>query len=247
MHDAESRLDTHDVAIPLLHATDTLGLDCGVKRCMRFLLLSPTCASDKDITATLSRIHHFASLTGGIDVALILILELPLGTTSQQPSVEAQASNAAGVHAYAKLQAELLALVDMPSIPVLPLLTVSGLPELLRTYTQQRNGPKKDQTVIRPMLSSIDLLKQCTTDPPLPSLAVNLATDTFRSLAHLSAESNRIKAVGSESVELGQPWASSNESDHSEAEGGFAVLREQLGEGVVMSMVDYWAEEWAAD
>ncbi|KAH0397307.1 hypothetical protein KCU89_g8415, partial [Aureobasidium melanogenum] len=81
------------------------------------------------------------------------------------------------------------------------------------------------------------MLAHCTTDPPLPSLAVNLATDAFSSLSNIAQAAVPYDFKGA---------ASSDDSSQSHP-GPFSVLEEQLGLEVVANMVDFWVTEWVIE
>lgn len=63
---AESKLDTHDVNLPLPSPKDAPG-----SRYLRFILLS---SADHDVTAIHQRIERLENLSGGCDAALVWFL-----------------------------------------------------------------------------------------------------------------------------------------------------------------------------
>ncbi|GAB7356702.1 hypothetical protein MBLNU459_g7409t2 [Dothideomycetes sp. NU459] len=252
----ESQLDTHDIALKLPRR------DKPVTSTLCFLLLSPTSVLS-DLDATLTRIEHFASLTGGLNIAMVLLLSSPSrssssssSSTTHTPAATATDPHPAepdpllGQHSYAQLQATLLSRPDLPWIPILPLARVAGLPSLLQSYAGSvgRGPPAPPE----PGARSLDLLAQCTVEAPLSPLARDLASDVFRSLAELAGAATAVVAAAA--VEGGREiggWASPSFSVPSDRTRGarkaFEVLREQVGDEVVEGMLEFWAGEWIAD
>jgi hypothetical protein len=84
--------------------------------------MAPSWTLESNLPNTLDRIHRFASLTGGQDLATVFLLNPP--KTSSFISVKDLTSAGSdpeagtkGVLAYAKLQASLLSRSDIPHIP----------------------------------------------------------------------------------------------------------------------------------
>lgn len=157
------------------------------------------------------------------------------------------------MHAYAKLQAELLVRSDIPNLSILPLHTLADLPTLLKSTTDavNRRLPHTKTLPTKP-LHAAELLEYCTTDPPLPSLAVNLATDIFPSLRALVLEATALKAskAGVEESEEQMRWMESGGTSVSlrdELQPGLAVMRGQVNDAVVDGMVEFWEDEWAVE
>ncbi|TKA77031.1 hypothetical protein B0A49_02314 [Cryomyces minteri] len=70
----ETTLSTHDIAFPLpLRAAQPPTLASPPRRLL-FLLLTPSTVTPTTLPATLTRIQHFASLTGGTDIAIVFLL-----------------------------------------------------------------------------------------------------------------------------------------------------------------------------
>lgn len=240
----ESQLGTHDIELPILQGNDETE-----KRLLRYLLLSPNSIMDTNLAATLLRIQHFVSLTGGADIAIVILLSLASVSTTVKASAQPDKENIDGVYAYAKLEAELFSLVDMPNIPTLPLANISGLVALLKTHAEglaQHQPEKKPSFGVR----TIDFLEQCTIDPPLCPLAVRLTTDNFPSLRALAAEAIALKDAKAATDHGPRLWTSSSSDLGSladEVQPGFTELRTQLPEEIVQAMVAFWEEEWAVE
>ena len=73
----ENRLETHDLAIPLSASLDTNTSNAEPTRELRVLLLAPSWTLEASLPSTLDRLHHFASLTGGQDLAIVFLLNPP--------------------------------------------------------------------------------------------------------------------------------------------------------------------------
>ena len=70
---AETRLDTHDIAVPLGAAVATRPAHSTSARQLRVLLFSSSATDDETLPATMERIDRFVSLTGGWTSSLRLL------------------------------------------------------------------------------------------------------------------------------------------------------------------------------
>ncbi|KAG9688050.1 hypothetical protein KCU95_g14498, partial [Aureobasidium melanogenum] len=198
--------------------------------------------SEERISATVQRIQHFVALTGGLDIAIILSLSASKPFSSAKDLLYAsEIDGMDGVQSYARLQAELMTRTELIWVPILPLAKADGIVELIKTHAQSISRPKpKPSSASRP----VDMLAHCTTDPPLSSLAVNLATDTFSCLRNL-AQAATTHNASSSSRDYGDV-VSSDDSLHS-LPGSFNVLEGQVDPEIVANMVDFWVMEWAIE
>lgn len=248
---AEDQLDTHHVAIMMPPAPAQDSTASSKKRFLRFLLLSANSTTDPNFAATLLQIQHFASLTGGADIAIIMLLHPAPAIVSARSMAKSHdssphISNISGVQAYVRLEVELFNLTDLPHIPILPLAKVEGLRHLLISHAQGMSRPVRESAR---QVTAGELLEYCTLDPPLSPLAVNLVTDVFSSLAELAAEATAIRR-GDASTSLSSELNALQSSDGGSLDDlvcpGLAELKAQLDPDVVKAMVEFWEEEWAA-
>lgn len=149
------------------------------------LLLSPSIASHPTWEATLQRIHRFAHLSVE-PAAVVFLLRVPRDTRFQSARQLADEGinsggddGAGGVFAYTKLQTELMSRTDIPYIPILPLSTPEGLPDLLKKHVTILTHPPAHSPH---SATSLDLLQLCTLHQPLPPLTASYISDTFGSL-----------------------------------------------------------------
>lgn len=239
----ENQLSTHDLCIPIPTLPGRHGRD------LRLLLLSPGSMLGTSMSQTLERIQHFSSITGGIDTAIVFLLESRQAFVSarQVSSTVAGTSSSEGAHSYAKLQAELIQMPEASSTPILPLANLDDLCMFVKTYLHGlgRVTPKAASTT-----RSVDLLPFCSADPPLSQFAVNITTDTFQSLSDLAttiAHANRRRSQ--DTNEEPAQWLSSDETTR--ADDGdlarLAMIREQVGDDVLNGMIEFWADEWVVE
>lgn len=146
-----------------------------------------------------------------------------------------------GMRSYARLQEELMTRTELTWVPILPLVKLDDIVELIKTHAQSISRPKpKPSSALLPL----DMLGHCTFDPPLPSLAVNLATDAFSTLSNVAQAA--ITRNTSSSLHNFRDVASSDDSLQSHLD-PFSVLEEQLGPEIVGNMIDFWVTEWAIE
>ncbi|KAG9590358.1 hypothetical protein KCU77_g9810, partial [Aureobasidium melanogenum] len=238
----ESLLESHDIALPIPDFPKTVPKTKS-KRTLRLLLLSPNNMSEERLPDTIARIQHFVALTGGLDVAIILSLSASKPFSSAKTLLNAtEIGGMDGVHSYARLQAELMTRTELAWVPILPLAKLDGIVELIKSHAQSISRPKsKPSSALRP----VDMLAHCTDDPPLPSLAINLATDAFSSLSNI-AQAAVNHDTSSSSLHDFRGAASSDDALQSHP-GPFSVLEQRLGLDILANMVDFWVTEWAIE
>ena len=259
----DNRLETHDLAIPLPASKNTNTNNAEPTRELRVLLLAPSCTLEAALPNTLDRVHHFASLTGGQDLAIVFLLNPP--KTSSFISVKDITSNDSdpdadtkGVLAYAKLQASLLSRSDIPHIPILPLASVEGLPDLLtKTIAALSRKPQQTPASATPF----GMLQLSTTEPPMDRQTAYFATDCFADLRQLAeactepaaepTSSSSSFGMGGDSFsqsstggQLGYMGAASQ--GHG-AEEGLRHLRGLVGEERYAELVEFWLDEWVVE
>jgi hypothetical protein len=212
------------------------------KRLLRLLLLSPNNMSEERLSATIERTQHFIALTGGLDVAIVLSLSTSKPFSSAKDLLSApELQGMEGLCSYALLQAQFMTRPELAWVPILPLARLDGIVELIKTHAQSISRPKpKPSSAIRPL----DMLAHCAYDPPLPPLAVNLASDVFSSLSDVAQAA--LAHYGDPAVHDSGGVTSSDDSLLSDRY-GFTVLKEQLDTEVIKSMVDFWVGDWSVD
>lgn len=232
-----------------------------VSRHLRLLLLSASDVADAKLADTILRLQHFVSLTGGQDLAIVFLLSRP--AESSFVSSKALASSTSntndgvdGVYAYAKLQAELANHDEILTIPILPLATLSDLANLLKKHAEAltRSSPRPAQRT-----ASIDLLGQCTSNPPMPQETVFYLSDIFPNLAELASACTTVTSAPNSSSPSARAaaWQSQDSAVYdlglgmstqsSESGGRVRRLRDLVGREKMGEIVDFWAEEWTAD
>lgn len=198
----------------------------------------------------LDRIQHFTALTGGRDLAIIFLLNPPPAKAFvSAKSLDSQQSendrSVNGIHAYTKLQAEMMNHAQIPHVPILPLASIDGIARLLQTHVASLTRTVQP---LPPLVNSFDLLMQCTVEPMTQQTAF-LLSDLFPTLRELSfACSSITSAPNSSSPSTGVPgFEASTQSFNPEATGKLKVLRDLVGEQACRHTVDFWKEEWTID
>jgi hypothetical protein len=225
--------------------------------------MAPSWTLESNLPSTLDRIHRFACLTGGQDLAIVFLLNPP--KTSSFISVKdlTSASSASeagtkGVLAYAKLQASLLPRGDIPHIPILPLASLEGLPALLTKYaTALSRTPQR----VPASTSPFEMLQLSTTEPPMDRQTAYFATDCFTSLRDLAMVCTEpVAEPTSSSPSFGADRGAASQAgfagyhgllgnahrEHDAAE-RLRQLRELIGEQHYTELVEFWLEEWTVD
>lgn len=257
----ESSLVTHDLAIPL---PTPLGSIKGANRTpeLRLLLLAPSSVSDSNLSGILDRIHRFAALTGGQNLAIVFLLNPPIASTLVTvKDLTANYSNRAtdinGVIAYARLHAALLPRQDIPHVPILPLATVEGLPELLKNHVDTIS---RNVQLLAPATTPFELLHLCTTEPPMDRQTAYFVTDckeSLRELATICALSLNSSGSHSDGSLLGASKASGLNRDGSSDSQGIGydlramdhlrTLRDLVGDDRCREIVDFFGREWVVE
>lgn len=225
--------------------------------------MAPSWTLDPALPNTLDRIHHFASLTGGQDLAIVFLLNPP--KTSSFISVKDLTSvdsdtdaGTKGVLAYARLQASLLSRSDIPHIPILPLASVEGLAGLL-TKTIAALSRTRHHTSAS--TTPFGMLQLSTTEPPMERQTSYFATDCFANLRELAVactepttelnlSSPSFGADGSAFSQFsagGQLVNIGTASQGRGAEEGLRQLRDLVGEQRYTELVEFWLDEWVVD
>jgi hypothetical protein len=261
--DKENRLEHHDLVIPLPTSPNTNTNNAERTRELRVLLLAPSWTLEAALPNTIDRIHHFASLTGGVDLAIVFLLNPPkmssfisvkdLTSTDSDPDAGTK-----GVLAYAKLQASLLSRSEIPHISILPLASVEGLPGLLtKTMAALSRKPQHTPTYTTPF----SMLQISTTEPPMDRQTAYFATDCFANLRELAEACTKPAAepsssspsfgIGgsalSQSSVGGQLGYIGTASQGRGTEGGLRQLRSLVGEERYNELVEFWLDEWVVE
>lgn len=259
----ESRLETHDLAIPLSAPTNTNTKYVKPTRELRVLLLAPSWTLEAALPNTLDRIHHFASLTGGQGLAIVFLLNTPktcsfisvkdLTSTESDPEV-----GTTGVLAYAKLQASLFSRSDIPHIPIFPLASVDVLQGLLlKTIAANSRKPQKTPASTTPF----GMLQLSTTEPPMDRQTSYFATDCFADLRELAVTCTEPAAELTSTLPSfdmgGNSFSQSSAgeqggyvgtaSQRHGTEAGLRQLRGLVGEERYPELVEFWLDEWVVE
>ncbi|ROW14864.1 hypothetical protein VPNG_03782 [Cytospora leucostoma] len=162
MH-AESKLDTHDVNLPLPSPRNAPGT-----RYLRFILLSSV---DHDVPTRQQRIERLEALSGGSDAAVVWLMENGGDATSS----------------FMRFQ---LSLLDKFEIPLVPLQAIEDLPSTLRKFhrtflqsdatTRQSHTRTAADSAVKLLLPYSGLL------PPLREHSVNVLSDLTIGFADLA-------------------------------------------------------------
>ncbi|KAK5120359.1 hypothetical protein LTR85_006298 [Meristemomyces frigidus] len=271
----ESQLSTHDVSIPLSAVVDSRTGNALSTRHLRLLLLSRSAVAETKLDDTIKRIQHFASLTGGQDLAIVFLLAAPpAGSTfvsAKQLAVDTSSATASnddteGVYAYTRLQAVLVNHADIPNLPILPLADLEGLAALLKkhvaNFTRARTPQAQGTTAVA---TPFELLQVCTANPPMSQQTAYVLSDLFANIKELaeactsvtsapnssspSARAAALAGLGGVSSQMDDPYGpSTQETGLSDgAQGKLKKLRDLVGEQQCMDVVDFWREEWTVD
>jgi hypothetical protein len=163
-------LITHDLVIPIVPSEKI------ETRHLRCVLVTPSSVSNDKIQSTLDRIEHLASITGGVSIAIILLLSSPQGSEPTDPT---------GVCAYSTLSSALFSQADIASVPILPVNDAASIPEVIQAFM---NGLKKgrEAAVAAPSVRPIEVLPYCSTTQ-LDQHSTFLLTDVFESVKDMAA------------------------------------------------------------
>jgi hypothetical protein len=225
--------------------------------------MAPSWTMESNLPNTLDRIHRFASLTGGQDLAIVFLLNPP--KTSSFISVKDLTSAGSdpeagtkGVLAYAKLQASLLPRSDIPHISILPLASLESLPGLLTNYA---TGVSRTPQRVPVSTSPFEMLQLSTTESPMDRQTAYFATDCFTDMRDLAVVCTEpVAEPTSSSPSFGADRGAASQSgiagchghlghahrEHDAAE-RLRQLRELVGEQRYTELVEFWLEEWTVD
>lgn len=263
----ESQLITHDISLPLDAGIDAKTGKALPTRQLRLLLLSRTSVSADKLDETLKRVRHFASLTGGQDLAIVFLLSAPpTGSFMSAKQVAngataAGASDTDGVYAYTKLQAEMVGRNDVPYIPILPLASLESLPILLTKHVAAITRPRQLHATTKPIATSFELLQLCTAIPPMQQQTGYILSDLFSSLQELAEACTTVSSAPNSSSPSARAAAVAGLSQTDDmyglstrtngmedsAHGKLKRLRDLVGEQQCMDIVDFWRDEWTVD
>ncbi|KAH8889575.1 hypothetical protein GQ53DRAFT_842882 [Thozetella sp. PMI_491] len=152
----ESKLSTHDVALPLHDGQHNSVV-------YRFILLSPADLEASTAGARAERLYH---LDGGKNAAIVFLLD-DAGSNNPMEALE-------------KLQIEAL---DKFDVPIVPLIAAKELPAMLKRFMDSLNASRS--SVPREISIIRELLPYCTTGKKLPERATYVLSDmcdSFRDL-----------------------------------------------------------------
>ena len=258
---AESQLTTHDLEIPFGSGVDPSTGHTLVTRKLRVLLLAPSALSDEKLSNTIERIEHFASLTGGQDLAIVFLLNpRPVSSFLSTKQLVAEGadrdSKQDGIFSYSKLQAEMINHTEISYVPILPLAQVEGLSELLTKHAANlaRSTPKQNGTA-----TTLELLQFCTANPPMSQQTALILSDLFPNLKDLATACSSVTSApnsGSPSVRAPSSQADgiydlglgmSTQNSDSSTKGKLKRLRDLCGDQECRDIVDFWKEEWTVD
>ncbi|KAF7198553.1 OPA3-like protein [Pseudocercospora fuligena] len=255
----ESGLDTHDLTLPLHCGLDAATGTTRSTRHLRVLLLSPSSVSDKtEVEATLERIQRFSSLSVE-PTAIIFLLKAAhtMTSRSEEETNTAPQDGSEGALAYSTLQAELLEHA-FPTIPILLLPELGGLPDLLKQHVTILN-----QSAIRSpndRNATLDLLGVCANAMGNPG-AVHYLHDTFRSLPQIAETCINTTSLNSSSptniaafaqqvlsqADLFDGDQMQTDFDTSTPEGRMMAIKNLAGEEQAAALLDFWKAEWSID
>lgn len=217
------------------------------------LLLAPSWTLESALPNTLDRIHHFASLTGGQDLAIVFLLNPPktssfISVKDFTPTDSDPDAGTKGVLAYAKLQASLLSRSDIPHMPILPLASVESLPGLLtKTIAALSLKPRFTPASATPF----SMLQLSTTEPPMERQTAYFATDCFANLRELAVactEPPTEPTSSSPSFGAGGQFGNIGTASQGHgAEEGLRQLRALVGEQRYTELVEFWLDEWVVE
>ena len=225
------------------------------------LLFAASEAKDENLDSAVSRIQHFASLTGGHDLIIVFLLHAPPATSlisAKQLNAGDATCGIDGTRSFSSLQATLINHTEIPHIPILPLPTLDGLSALLKKHVDHSAQPPPARAASG---TSFDLLQHCTANPPISQQTAYIVSDLFPNLKELAqACANVTSAPNSSSPtargisDTPQPvrgsdngMGMSTQSSYFAASNKLKKLRDLVGDRECNDIVDFWKEEWAIE
>lgn len=259
----ESQLSTHDLFISIGAQADPRSGGAVAGRQLRVLFFSSSATTNDKLSDTVERIRRFASLTGGQNLAIVMLLEAETpaildSTKTPEKGEITQTSSEAGVLAYSKLQATMMDHPEIPYIPILPLAKLDSITELLRKHVAYLSRPKQKS---KPASTSFALLQLCTANPPMSQHTSYVVSDLFANLRELAAacttvsstpnsSSPSVRAAGFSTQMTGTQASGIDEDTQRSDDRAVAKLkqlRDLVGERECADVVDFWKEEWTID
>jgi hypothetical protein len=224
---------------------------------LRILLLDPYSVSNGMLDETIERIAHFASLTGGKDVAVLLLLQSPASSTFvTAKQLNDGVANSEGVFAYSQLQAELINRPEIPTIPILPLSRIETVVDSLKRHiTALSRSRVSNSSAATPF----DLLQLCTASPPMSQQSAFILTDLFTDLRDLAmtcsastsapnSSSPSIRAASSQTTSIPDPSVTPQvRPSPASATCKLKKLRSLVGDQECQDIIDFWKEEWTLE
>lgn len=258
---SESQFTTHDIEIPFGSVVIPSNGNTLLTRQLRVVLLSPSTVNETKLDDTFKRIQHFASLTGGEDLAIVFLLNPSRATkfVSAKAVADGSSDDAAkvdAIYAYTKLQAEMMNHREIPHVPILPLANIDNLSQLLRKHTSNLSRPPPKQ---KPAATSFELLQLCTASPPMSQQTAFILSDLFTNLKELATTCSAVTSAPNSSSPSARAASSlvsgvydlglgmSTQDSHSTATSKLKRLRDLVGEQECREIVDFWKEEWTVD
>lgn len=239
-------MKTHDICLPLSSNITPATGNSHASRKLRVLLLSPSSMSEQKLPFTIERIRRFASLTGGRDLVIVFLLYSG-NATFEEASTE-------GMVAYAKLQAEMMDHGEIPSIPILPLPKLGGLASLLKGHQTALSAPRASKSQ-RSRVTSFDLLRHCSIDPPMSESAAFMLTGLFANLREIANACSMVSTPQRSSSPSGglsgvhatmQSTADTTVYDDEIAQSKLRSFRQLTSEDQYHKLLDFWTAEFAA-
>lgn len=208
----ERDLRTHDLQIPL-HVSRT-----SQTRQLRFVVITPSRVTEENRGNICTHLERLVSLTGGVNIAIVLHLN---PAQNSRASADQKAPTIPGLYRLSELQRMLLTHPTLSALSILPLTAAAKLPQLLTTYVEGRMEAASKSML--PMPNTTDMLRLCSTSPPLPQDVVFVLTDLFGDLRELAMVCT---------------------SDSPEAQDKLNTMAYLIGQSRVQGIVNFWKEEW---
>ncbi|KAE9964272.1 hypothetical protein BLS_008499 [Venturia inaequalis] len=206
----ESELKTHDLAIPIPSQVNP--------RSLRVIILTPSSLSPEKMDATLSRLQHFESLTGGTDSAIMF----PLFPAPSAIGAKNNASEPFPSSLHAFTEAQLLLMEQSINIPILPLSAPSSLPKIISSFISSLNSSLAVSTTMKPVNAAVDVLPYATGNGSM-SQEVHIAmTDMFTSMRDVAG------------------MGSGEETRRT-------LVQKGLAEDEAEDCMQFWVEEWICE
>ncbi|QIW95412.1 hypothetical protein AMS68_000930 [Peltaster fructicola] len=226
--------------VPTLAANGFLQAGSMTCRQLRFILLSPHALRSDTTPDTMARIRRFIALTGGPDLAIVMLL------SSTGSKIVAECSSSSK-DPYEDLLRQLFSQADLAWVPVLPLATLEKLPALLRRYTEGVLNAKPVHTK-QDTPSTFDILRQCTMSPPIEESMAYYITDIFFDIRDLARACRDISVDDLCKADLNEqsPYFSSSQDHHAQStqvgSASMSKLRKlkAFNAAAAMNIITFW-------